>query len=354
MNKTNSSPGSLSLDLPVSEYGSAANHYITALHEAANMLGLNADALLNKIGLDSRILNQADTRIPSELLAKYQRLIWLKLGDETMGLNAQEFGVGTYFMMGQLTVQQASLRDALTLGVRFYNLLAKRRFITLLESADHLQINVTLQHPELDYKHLFAEICLLAWHRYASWLVADSLPITETRFPYPPPSHVKEYNYLFPGVHTFYSDTLSLIFPSHYLKRKIQQTPASLISFMHRCPLELFRQYKADYSLSTEVKRRLTKSIQSGNYTINAAAAELHMTTRTLMRKLKTEGTSFQQLKDIVRRDRAISLMEKGNLTMGEVAENVGYSDPAVFTRAFRSWTGEAPLEFKRKLSSSS
>ena len=74
------------------------------------------------------------------------------------------------------------------------------------------------------------------------------------------------------------------------------------------------------------------------------------MTTRTLMRKLKDEGTSFQQLKDVVRRDKAIFFLGQQGLRINEVAEKVGYSDPAVFTRAFRNWTGQSPRDFRQQL----
>ena len=67
------------------------------------------------------------------------------------------------------------------------------------------------------------------------------------------------------------------------------------------------------------------------------------------MRKLRDEGTSFQQLKDIIRRDRAMHFLSQTTISINEVAERVGYSDPAVFTRAFRSWTGDTPRAYRMK-----
>jgi AraC-like DNA-binding protein len=194
-----------------------------------------------------------------------------------------------------------------------------------------------------------AEIALLSWHRYASWLIADNLPLLETRFNYLAPSHANEYPYLFPGIHKFDCDSLSLVFPSHYLARPIKQNEALLKSFMNNCPLELFRQYKADYSVSAEVKRLLNRAIMEGNSSIDEIASSLYMTVRTIMRRLKDEGASFQQIKDLVRRDKAINFLTYNSLPIKEVAERVGYSDPAVFARAFRSWTGESPRMYRDK-----
>ena len=120
--------------------------------------------------------------------------------------------------------------------------------------------------------------------------------------------------------------------------------------FMANCPLELFRQYKVDYSLTADLKLILSKSMLNGDGTIEYCAQKLHMTTRTLMRKLKDEGTSFQQLKDRVRRDKAMFFLGQQDVRINEVAEKVGYSDSAVFTRAFRNWTGLSPRKFRQQL----
>ena len=139
------------------------------------------------------------------------------------------------------------------------------------------------------------------------------------------------------------------MFPAHFLQRQVKQNEAALTSFMQRCPLELFRQYQSDYSLSTELRRILARHISENALTINECASQLHMTSRTLMRKLKDEGTSFQLLKDIVRRDKAIQLLVQTELPVSAVSERVGYSDSAVFTRAFRTWTGCSPRQYREQ-----
>lgn len=340
--------GSVPGDLQFSEYGSGANHYITALYEAASQLDVDVDLIMSGIGLPLSVLNTPDLRIPTEKIANFQKVVWDWLNDESMGANSRPIPSGTYFMMGKLTVAESNLGKALRLGAKFYNIMFQRECVALSTEGDYAVLTVTRDKP--DHKHLFDEISLLSWHRYASWLIADNLPLHETRFPFAPPSHVTEYNYLFPGPHKFNHNNLSLVFPKSYLERGIKQSRASLKTFMNRCPLELLKQYKADYSLSTQLVRVLKNSIETGMATIEQCASQLHITPRTLLRKLKDEGTSFQQIKDIIRRDKAIYLLSEKSLPVYLVAEKVGYSDPAVFTRAFRKWTGDSPREYRTKL----
>lgn len=328
-------------------YGSAANHYLLALYELAIAKGVNVELILQNLHICKSFLHQPDMRISTEKLAALQKAIWDYLNDESMGATSQPLLSGTYYMMGQLTVQQSTLKKALLLGAKFYNYMLRKQFISIEINAAQTMLKVILEDPKNDYKHLFSEIALLSWHRYASWLIADILPLNETRFPYLAPSHVSEYNYLFPGIHRFSAGELALVFPSHYLEKEVKQDTSSLKAFMKRCPFELFKQYQADYSISSELKLIIKKELHSGIASLEYCASELHMTTRTLTRKLKEEATSYQQIKDVIRRDKAISLLTQKYIAINEVGERIGYSDPAVFSRAFKNWTGKTPRSFR-------
>src|SRR5262249_51184928 len=79
----------------------------------------------------------------------------------------------------------------------------------------------------------------------------------------------------------------------------------------------------------------------------DAIAGRLHMTTRTLRRKLDGEGTSFRKLVDETKMRVAIRYLRDTDLAIEEIAYSLGFSDPAAFRRAFRRWTGHGPLEFR-------
>lgn len=329
------------------KYGSASNHYLTALCEVADHNNLNTERLLRLCKLDSRLINQPGLRIRTEQLSKLQRLVWRQLKDESACLCGKPVKLGTYEMMGQLTVQQATLIQAITKGIAFYNLIIDDNFVEISAEEDRAELIFNLPYPEKDHKYLFAEMVLLAWHRYCSWLIASSIPLTKVKFNYAPPPHVHEYHYLFPGEHEFNCQRLSISFPDHYLSKPVKQSEGSLSSFMNRCPLELFRQYKSDYSLTSEIRHLLISDIENGLLTIDLVASSLHMTSRTLMRRLKDEGTCFQKIKDVVRRDKAVILLTQRTTPINRIAELVGFTDPAAFTRAFRTWTGETPKRFR-------
>ena len=79
-----------------------------------------------------------------------------------------------------------------------------------------------------------------------------------------------------------------------------------------------------------------------------ADALALHE--RTLQRRLKDEGASFEEIKDSVRRDMAERLLSQRGLPLSHVAEMLGYSEAAAFSRSCRRWFGEPPREVRKRL----
>lgn len=78
-----------------------------------------------------------------------------------------------------------------------------------------------------------------------------------------------------------------------------------------------------------------------------AIARELRMSPRTLKRKLAEHGTTFTSIRDDMRRQRALLLLDNRALSISEVAAKLGYSELPNFTRAFRKWTGVTPLAYR-------
>jgi AraC-like DNA-binding protein len=79
---------------------------------------------------------------------------------------------------------------------------------------------------------------------------------------------------------------------------------------------------------------------------IDEMASQLHVTPQTLHRSLKREGTSYQRIKDSIRRDIAVTRLVKDRMPVNQVAEIVGFSEARSFTRAFKNWTGLSPREY--------
>ena len=94
--------------------------------------------------------------------------------------------------------------------------------------------------------------------------------------------------------------------------------------------------------------RALLPNGEVGFRTLDELAQELGMSPRTLRRKLAAHGSSYSELLDAERRDRAMLLLRNDAFSIEQVAERVGYADLANFTRAFRRWVGMTPAAFRK------
>jgi AraC-like DNA-binding protein len=86
---------------------------------------------------------------------------------------------------------------------------------------------------------------------------------------------------------------------------------------------------------------------KGGFLPLEKVAAALHVSPRTLKRQLAAEGVSFSMLVEKERRERAMILLGSQSLSISDVAERLGYSNVANFSRAFQRWTGMTPGEHR-------
>jgi AraC-like DNA-binding protein len=126
----------------------------------------------------------------------------------------------------------------------------------------------------------------------------------------------------------------------------VSADPASLRLAQEECARQL--DARAARFPVVERVRRLVMRRDAGVPSFEELAEALHLSPRTLRRRLADARMSFSQLLDEARRDRALLLLRSAELSTKDVAERVGYSDVANFMRAFRRWTGRTPARYRR------
>ncbi len=83
--------------------------------------------------------------------------------------------------------------------------------------------------------------------------------------------------------------------------------------------------------------------------TLEEVAESMHLTPRTLIRKLRREQTAYKTVLETLRREYAERLLQDARLKVADIAEILGYREAANFTRAFKRWYGESPAAWRRR-----
>jgi AraC-like DNA-binding protein len=97
---------------------------------------------------------------------------------------------------------------------------------------------------------------------------------------------------------------------------------------------------------SSTIARQMARALP----TLASTAAELRMSKRTLQRTLARNGVSHSTLVEDIRRQLAVTYIGAARLSIAEISYILHYGDTTVFHRAFKRWTGETPLAYRRQL----
>lgn len=179
----------------------STNHYLFALLRQAQRQGIDTGRLLSESDIEAGLVAQKGARVQTEKIACLVNLMWSAMRDENLGLSRSPCKPGSFYMMGRLTIHQPNLEKALLLGFRFYDLLMDGYKLNLKVLGKRATLHLEQKDLDLDTDHLLTDLILLAWHRYASWLIGENLLLLDATFVYPPPAHADEYCYLFPTKH---------------------------------------------------------------------------------------------------------------------------------------------------------
>ena len=95
---------------------------------------------------------------------------------------------------------------------------------------------------------------------------------------------------------------------------------------------------------------QLRNQLRGDEVTADSVAKALGMSARTLRRRLEAENTTFQELRDALRKGRALEHMRESQLTISEIAYLLGFGETSAFHRAFRRWTGKTPAQYRREI----
>lgn len=136
---------------------------------------------------------------------------------------------------------------------------------------------------------------------------------------------------------------------TRWLDAPVVRDEAALESLLRCAPADLLSRRAWDTTVADQVRHTLRRALRDGARLPELAevSARLAVSPATLRRRLHAEGTSFQELKDTVRRDTALAALAEGRERIAELAARLGFSEDTAFHRAFRRWTGATPGAYR-------
>jgi AraC-like DNA-binding protein len=320
--------------------------------------GRNPASLLEAASIDTASIADPATRVPVERYAALYNLTTRANDDEAFGLFSSPMRVGSFEFLCRAVASAPTLGEALERMGRFLRVLLPDVAITTQRRAGAAILTIAevrvLASSTNDPGRVFAfEWLLRLIHGLACWLVGRGLALDRVSFPYPRPPHADDYALIYTEHAEFGASVLAAHFAAALLDLPIRRDEAAVNTFLQGAPGKITMLYRRDREMVLRV-RDLLRNALPANLDLDYVASALHLSQRTLHRRLADEGASFRGIKDTLRRDLALAQLAKSNDPVAKIAADLGYADTSTFFRAFTDWTGMAPTDYRRRLGTTS
>ncbi len=322
--------------------------YVLSFLGGAQDRGMDVPGLLARHGISPAMIDSPLSRVSvAQFAALLKHLRW-RMRDELLGFGGRPVKLGTFVLAARQMSRCATLGDALRVGLGIYRLVID-------EFSAHLRMEgglarVVIAESTAGRRPGFIQSAFLYWVLgVASWLVQQRIALRDAALSRDLPSQsYRESGHLFNVPMRFGAPTSSIAFDARWLGEPVVAGPRHLQALEQQLPGALLVRFRDQSSLTERVRLRLQHQLAAGLPSLEQTAWHLKMTPHSLRRRLAEHGTSFQGIKNALRRDAAIDLLTRSSLPLGDIAQQLAFSEPSTFHRSFKLWTGVAPGEYRR------
>ncbi|MGQ0700561.1 MAG: AraC family transcriptional regulator ligand-binding domain-containing protein [Panacagrimonas sp.] len=308
--------------------------------------GESCDVYLEDAGIAPELLEQAAARVTADQYVALFRSLTDRRDDDLLGFVSRPLRRGSIAMVFRAAISAGTLETAMRRSVHTFGLLQDDVAVEPVREAGLAGWALHFSNPALARPTFFHEMLLRVFWRFLAWLAGGRLPAARFDFAFETPPYAGSYGPVFPAPLNFGRPQSALWFDAALLQHPVRRDEAALRIFLADAQANVIVPRRGADAISARVRNYLQRT-QPAWPALAACADAMHMSTATLQRRLALEGTSFQSLKDELRRDLAIVRLNTSTVSLANLAGELGFADSAAFQRAFKNWTGSAPGPYR-------
>ena len=311
-------------------------------------LKVDTDAFLNSLGIDPELLKLPDTRLPIETYLEIQESAADYTNDPCFGLHMGEYAeAGSWSILGYLMMNCQNLGEAFEKSARYHRIIGN-----LIEGNANLRFNkikvtlITPPHaPEMS-RHCY-ESTIASTIRLMRTLTGKQINPLEVIFIYPEPESTAEYERVFRCPVRFAQPANTFTLPLSVIFTPILYSNPELLEYFENYAQEFVAALERQSEHASTVTKILLSQLDDENLSIKKVAREMSISVRTLQNRLKAEGVVFSDLLQEVREKLAKKYLRE-NYSVEDITYLLGFSEPSVFRKAFKKWSGITPTQYRQ------
>jgi len=309
--------------------------------------GLPPEPLFRAAGIDPQIISDPRAHMARSQSDRLLRTLGARIADPAFGLRAAEcWHPSNLGALGYAWLSSSTLRTALGRLVRYWRVVIADVTAALEESPE----GVAFVHrpPALDpvLDTIRGDMVLAILYDMCRRNFGQALRPARVAFRRAAPAVAGPYEAFFGCPVSFGADANRLLIGAAQADQPLPTGNRELAAIHDRILVEqLARLDKKD--VMARFRASLLERMASGDLSEENLARDLHMSRRSLQRRLAEADASYQSLVDETRRDMALRYLEDPGKSATDIAFLLGYSQQSAFTRAFRRWTGSSPSKHR-------
>lgn len=325
--------------------------YEAMLTEYARRRGADRRALLQAAQISPELLEDHDNRVPYERYVALMRAAKAMTADPALALRfGDAVDLSEISVLGLICLASETMLDAFRQMNRYAQLVVEatnaddgERFsLERVKGGLWLVDNriIPLDFPEA-IETSFA-LMVSGTRRFG-----DTPFVHELHVSHRDPGYAEVYQEVFRAPVRFDAGWNAMRIDEAWLTHTIAEQPRYVFGVLTAHADRMLARIEQGRSLRDQVEAAVLPVLHTGAATADAVARSLLISRQTLYRRLKAEGTSFEQVLDTLRHELALHYLSGRKVSVKETAYLLGFSDPAAFSRAFKRWTGAAPSTVK-------
>lgn len=314
--------------------------------------GFDKEVVCRAAHIDLQALSGPDARIPGS----WKERLWAEgvrlTSDPDLGLHtAESYNPGALGVAGYVILSCSTAAQVVDRLSRYASLMNDGLSVRVSRQGDTTVVvsepikgldNYLERRPREAFEVIAASLTLTL-----SRLVNRKVALREVTFRHPAPPSIAEHVRIFGLKPGFGAPENRVVFRSTDLEGSvISANPALLAAFEQRADA-LSEGLDTLGPLSRRTLSVLRHNMKGVVPPLHEVASALAMSSRTVQRALRLEGTTYKKLVDEAQRDLAVSYLKTSGVSASEVAFLLGFSELSAFSRAFKRWTGSAPAKFR-------
>lgn len=320
--------------------------FVRDLVSGARHRGIDVAPWLREAHIDPESIADERATVTLQQYGELLRAMMVGLQDETLAFLARPTKPGAVLLQARCALGARTLEQAIGRVAHVFSLLHDDVALELVRADGlagfGLRVNPAARPPGAAAH----ELLLRAYWRLFAWMVGGVLPAARFDFAFPRPPYAEAFGRIFPAPWRFDAPQSVAWFAAERLAMPVCRDEPALQAFMADGPIRIVLP-RRDHGVGGRVRLHLQRA-QPQWPDLEHTAQALAMSPATLQRHLAAEATSFQALKDQLRREIAIYRLHTSAVPLARLAGELGFADASSFQHAFKAWTGCPPGRYRR------